>query len=471
MNAQGVYMKMKSINEWRVLRMAVRGGLLNEDLAALKNMTVDQAEEVMKKKPDDYAKLMANVQRANAGNAMAISSLHREGGSLDTWGFYHMVTERKVSGEDSANYKSAVELVEARAGEWVSQGWIQTEHDGTFFYFKEYRKLPRAEELWRRVLPRELQGASQEEKQKHMDFHFDGSRDKVYFGFGLKDAEALKKAFAVCMDYFEKNVSLFRQGKISVMPQRTENFIYYLSGEGDKQKSRVESEVMGLLRGTGVEVSSETGTDIAVGGTGPSGNHLKANQLVLEVILSKLSPNAIKGLMDDLLKRNQSGVENSMFFSMWTITHTPSLKKYIEAAGIDITPYLNKSKENFAKLHKMQSNPRAAVSNGEAGGAPKAAGEGNLVLTPDGAPPMEIRIPLGVGSRIIKTPLAQRFMSSIQFNVVKRGNNWVISHHPEAVNITRLNDQPLSQPTPLSDGDVISFGKTGQVPIKVGFRK
>ena len=225
------------------------------------------------------------------------------------------------------------------------------------------------------------------------------------------------------------------------------------------------------MRGTGVEVSSETGTDIAVGGTGPSGNHLKANQLVLEVILSKLSPNAIKGLMDDLLKRNQSGVENSMFFSMWTITHTPSLKKYIEAAGIDITPYLNKSKENFAKLHKMQSNPRAAVSNGEAGGAPKAAGEGNLVLTPDGAPPMEIRIPLGVGSRIIKTPLAQRFMSSIQFNVVKRGNNWVISHHPEAVNITRLNDQPLSQPTPLSDGDVISFGKTGQVPIKVGFRK
>jgi pSer/pThr/pTyr-binding forkhead associated (FHA) protein len=84
---------------------------------------------------------------------------------------------------------------------------------------------------------------------------------------------------------------------------------------------------------------------------------------------------------------------------------------------------------------------------------------------------MEIRIPLGVGSRIIKTPLAQRFMSGIQFNVVKRGNNWVISHHPEAVNITRLNGQPLSQPTPLSDGDVISFGKTGQVPIKVGFRK
>jgi hypothetical protein len=52
-------MKMKSINEWRVLKMAVRGGLLNEDLAALKNMTVDQAEEVMKKnRPDDYAKLM-----------------------------------------------------------------------------------------------------------------------------------------------------------------------------------------------------------------------------------------------------------------------------------------------------------------------------------------------------------------------------------------------------------------------------
>jgi uncharacterized membrane protein YgcG len=137
--------------------------------------------------------------------------------------------------------------------------------------------------------------------------------------------------------------------------------------------------VMGLLRGTGVEVSSETGTDIAVGTYGPSGNHLKANQLVLEVILSKLSSNALKVLMDVLLKRNQGGSQNSMFFSMWTITHTPSLKKYLDKAGIDVTPYLEKSKENFSKLHKVQSDPRAGVSNGggDAGRPQSGGGSGS----------------------------------------------------------------------------------------------
>jgi hypothetical protein len=347
--------------------------LLNEDLGALKGMTVAQAEEIMKKnRPDDYKQLMERIQRANAGDKSALLKLTETGGSTDSWGFYKMLTERNVSPEEVENNKRAIEeVVIARTKEWESQGWVKGEDDGSFFYMMQRKK---AKELWERVLPEELRGSSFEEQQKYIDFHFGGSREKVYFMFGLKDAEALKKAYSVCMDYYEKNLVMFRQAKVPLTAGRTESFIFYMSGQGDKEKSRLQSEISGLLQGTGVELFSETGTDLAATGNvdnGPSGNHFKSNQIVLEVVLSKLNADTLKGLLDTSLssKRLIMNRGNSRFFSMWTITHTPALRAIFEKAGIDLKPYTDAAAEDFKKVHGIHTDPRGSGGAGRSGGS------------------------------------------------------------------------------------------------------
>lgn len=72
-----------------------------------------------------------------------------------------------------------------------------------------------------------------------------------------------------------------------------------------------------------------------------------------------------------------------------------------------------------------------------------------------------------VGKNIIRTTEAKRFMSTYQFLIFKKDGTWHIMHVPYATNKTRINGVQLEAKTPLKNGDVISIGKTGKVPIKV----
>ena len=61
-------------------------------------------------------------------------------------------------------------------------------------------------------------------------------------------------------------------------------------------------------------------------------------------------------------------------------------------------------------------------------------------------------------------------MSQKQFILKKINDAWTIAQSPDAKNITNINGKPIGyNPQPLNNGDTISLGKSGQVPIKVNF--
>jgi hypothetical protein len=99
-----------------------------------------------------------------------------------------------------------------------------------------------------------------------------------------------------------------------------------------------------------------------------------------------------------------------------------------------------------------------------------AQGNGNLTLIPQETnKPIPIKIDASIGNGIIQTPNSQKFMSQKQFILKKVNGAWTITQSPDAKNITNINGKPLTEPTILNNGDTISLGKSGQVPIKVNF--
>lgn len=115
------------------------------------------------------------------------------------------------------------------------------------------------------------------------------------------------------------------------------------------------------------------------------------------------------------------------------------------------------------KYYLPEDDPNAA------GGAQVGGGKGELTLVPaETNKPIPVRIDATIGSAVIQTPSAQRFMSQRQFALKRSNGAWTIAHSPEAKNSTNVNGKPLGfSPQPLSDGDTITLGKTGQVPVRV----
>ena len=71
---------------------------------------------------------------------------------------------------------------------------------------------------------------------------------------------------------------------------------------------------------------------------------------------------------------------------------------------------------------------------------------------------------------LVNNANSQKFMSQKQFKLEKINGIWHISHSTDAKNITNINGKPIGyNPQPLNNGDTISLGKSGQVPIKVKF--
>lgn len=100
-----------------------------------------------------------------------------------------------------------------------------------------------------------------------------------------------------------------------------------------------------------------------------------------------------------------------------------------------------------------------------------AQGNGNLTLVPQETnKPIPVKIDAVLGKDIIATPNSQKFMSQRQFVLKKANNGWTIAQSPEAKNSTNVNGKPIGfNPQPLNNGDIISLGKTNQVPVKVTF--
>ena len=100
---------------------------------------------------------------------------------------------------------------------------------------------------------------------------------------------------------------------------------------------------------------------------------------------------------------------------------------------------------------------------------PTNQANGNLTLIPvETNKPLPIKIDASIGNGIIQTPNSQKFMSQKQFKLEKINGIWHISHSTDAKNITNINGKPIGyNPQPLNNGDTISLGKSGQVPIKV----
>ena len=102
---------------------------------------------------------------------------------------------------------------------------------------------------------------------------------------------------------------------------------------------------------------------------------------------------------------------------------------------------------------------------------PTNQANGNLTLIPaETNKPIPVKIDASIGNGIIQTPNSQRFMSQKQFILKKINDAWTIAQSPDAKNITNINGKPIGyNPQPLNNGDTISLGKSGQVPIKVKF--
>lgn len=67
-------------------------------------------------------------------------------------------------------------------------------------------------------------------------------------------------------------------------------------------------------------------------------------------------------------------------------------------------------------------------------------------------------------------PEANRFMSPKQFQLKQTKSGWMISHNPEAVNMTTVNGNPLKFPKILKQNDVVALGKTGKVALIVNLQ-
>jgi len=443
-------MKMISINEWRVLR---------ESDEYFDTVTID----TIRSDPEQKKALDRALYLANKGNVAVVARYFADP-NFDPFELYHRSTRAPLPKDKVSDYRKATEATRQNlklfGNKFEATSGAPFEHVNL-----NYEQNP---EIAKSMLPPEMRDMPPEKIKQFLDKDFRQSQKKLYFQYDVMHPRAVE-AHRALLQYYLDNPTDFREAKYIVNPEthrtnpemRKESFIYYMSKFGDPKAEMHQAKIQQLIKSFGLDAKSSSGVDEGEG----SGNQIKAMRKHQELLVPLLDKELLQNLVDIGAKAEKGGkittnTEYNALSFVKEIRKNPKLQKMIQDKGV--------------KLEGSDQPPGSASDQrGQPGqpGAPKAPGEGNLVLTPEGAPPMEIRVPLGVGSRIIRTPLAQRFMSGIQFNVVKRGNNWVISHHPEATNITRLNGQPLSQPMPLSDGDVISLGKTGQVPIKVGFKK
>jgi hypothetical protein len=100
-----------------------------------------------------------------------------------------------------------------------------------------------------------------------------------------------------------------------------------------------------------------------------------------------------------------------------------------------------------------------------------ATAKGELELSsPDGAHRLPVRLPAVFGKPQFESwgPEYGRFLSVRQFKLSKGSDGaWTLEHHPEGTNSTNAAGAPVTGAIPVTDGMVITLGKTGKCPIHV----
>ena len=430
--------------------MQFKNWLLNEDLNFFDNLTPEKYMQMLMSDPKGQ-QLINDIKTSQS--PMSLMNLLE-----DPLKLYKKATSKNVDPNDKKIYEQQIESEFIPfLNDLQSKQLLSLLPGNPWFHFEASIKNPAVQQ---KIIPDELKN---QPLNKQMEFFkndktggFRDSDKKIYFSFDNTNPNSIQ-ALKAMTNYYAKNPELFRQAKFPTSADRTESFIFYLSKIGDQQEQKIQNNVNQILNDLKLQATTKVKKDLG----NQSGNEIEVSQLNMKTLLHLVPKitlekfaNQIKNTFN-LNKQNMSEFKKTKIYPVYhIIQNDPQLKKILSNQGINID--LNNQKQPTTNKNEQQPINQA---------------NGNLTLIPtETNKPLPIKIDASIGNGIIQTPNSQKFMSQKQFKLEKINGIWHISHSTDAKNITNINGKPIGyNPQPLNNGDTISLGKSGQVPIKVKF--
>jgi hypothetical protein len=370
---------------------------------------------------------------------------------------YEKATKKNVDPNDEKKYKQQIqsEFIPF-LNDLQSKQLLSLSPGDPWFHFDANIRNPAVQQ---KIIPDELKN---QPLNKQIEFFkndktggFRDSDKKIYFSFDNANPNAIQ-ALKAMTNYFAENPELFRQAKFPISADRTESFIFYLSKIGDQKEQKIQNDVSQILNDLKLQATTKVKKDLGT----QSGNQIEVSQLNIKALLHLVPKITLEKFANQIKnafnfnKQDMSNFKKTKIYPVYQIIQNdPQLKKILSNQGINID-LNNQNQPTTTKNEQPITNQ----------------GNGNLTLTPkETNKPLPVKIDASIGNGIIQTPTSQRFMSQKQFILKKVNGAWTITQSPDAKNITNINGKPLTEPTILNNGDTISLGKSGQVPIKVNF--
>ena len=430
--------------------MQFKNWLLNEDLNFFDNLTPEKYMQMLMSDPKGQ-QLINDIKTSQS--PMSLMNLLE-----DPLKLYKKATSKNVDPNDKKIYEQQIESEFIPfLNDLQSKQLLSLLPGNPWFHFEASIKNPAVQQ---KIIPDELKN---QPLNKQMEFFkndktggFRDSDKKIYFSFDNTNPNSIQ-ALKAMTNYYAKNPELFRQAKFPTSADRTESFIFYLSKIGDQQEQKIQNNVNQILNDLKLQATTKVKKDLG----NQSGNEIEVSQLNMKTLLHLVPKitlekfaNQIKNTFN-LNKQNMSEFKKTKIYPVYhIIQNDPQLKKILSNQGINID--LNNQNQPTTNKNEQQPTNQA---------------NGNLTLIPaETNKPIPVKIDAIIGNTIIQTPNAQKFMSQKQFILKKINDAWTIAQSPDAKNITNINGKPIGyNPQPLNNGDTISLGKSGQVPIKVKF--
>jgi hypothetical protein len=423
--------------------------LLNEDLNFFDNLTPEKYMQMLMSDPKGQ-ELINDIKTSQS--PMSLINLLE-----DPLGLYQKATKKNVDPNDGKKYEQQIqsEFIPF-LNDLQSKQLLSLSPGDPWFHFDASIRNPAVQQ---KIIPDELKN---QPLNKQMEFFKNGktggfrdSDKKIYFSFDNTNPNAIQ-ALKAMTNYFAENPELFRQAKFPISADRTESFIFYLSKIGDQKEQKIQNDVSQILNDLKLQATTKVKKDLGT----QSGNEIEVSQLNIKALLHLVPKITLEKFANQIKnafnfnKQDMSNFKKTKIYPVYQIIQNdPQLKKILSNQGINID-LNNQNQPTTTKNEQPITNQ----------------GNGNLTLTPQETnKPLPIKIDASIGNGIIQTPNSQRFMSQKQFILKKVNGAWTITQSPDAKNITNINGKPLTEPTILNNGDTISLGKSGQVPIKVNF--
>jgi|694.fasta_scaffold87121_4 hypothetical protein len=423
--------------------------LLNEDLNFFDNLTPEKYMQMLMSDPKGQ-ELINDIKTSQS--PMSLMNLLE-----DPLKLYEKATKKNVDPNDEKKYKQQIqsEFIPF-LNDLQSKQLLSLSPGDPWFHFDANIRNPAVQQ---KIIPDELKN---QPLNKQIEFFkndktggFRDSDKKIYFSFDNANPNAIQ-ALKAMTNYFAENPELFRQAKFPISADRTESFIFYLSKIGDQKEQKIQNDVSQILNDLKLQATTKVKKDLGT----QSGNQIEVSQLNIKALLHLVPKITLEKFANQIKnafnfnKQDMSNFKKTKIYPVYQIIQNdPQLKKILSNQGINID-LNNQNQPTTTKNEQPITNQ----------------GNGNLTLTPkETNKPLPVKIDASIGNGIIQTPTSQRFMSQKQFILKKVNGAWTITQSPDAKNITNINGKPLTEPTILNNGDTISLGKSGQVPIKVNF--